>query len=204
MIKVIGDVHSRHIALKKALEENVEYLPVFLGDFLDGKKHACESFLTSRDLATIALINKSNSVIILGNHDQNLLQETFFSKKTANTNQRLKQYDSFKVFKQILKSAFNYYSFEIKGIRYDLAHAVPFYTATDLEKVYGQKIENKRYKWFENYKAEKNVFKICGHFHQVILTESYCVLDGDSNIEECLPALLIDNNNNKTLLKYYD
>jgi predicted phosphodiesterase len=204
MYKIIGDVHSRSTALKKALEENVEYLPVFLGDILDGKKHNCESFLTLRDLATIALINKSNSVIILGNHDQNLLQETVFSKKTINTNQRLKQYDSFKVFKQILKSAFNYYSFEIKGIRYDLAHAVPFYTATDLEKVYGQKIENKRYKWFENYKAEKNIFKICGHYHQLILTESYCILDGDSNAEECLPVLLIDNNNNKTLLKYYD
>lgn len=196
-------MHSRPIALKKALEENVEYLPVFLGDILGSKKHNCESFLTLRDLATIELINKSNSVIILGNHDQNLLQETVFSKKTINTNQRLKQYDSFKAFKLILKSAFKYYSFEIKGIRYDLAHAVPFYTATDLEKVYGQKIENKRYKWFENYAAEKNIFKICGHYHQLILTESYCILDGDSNEEECLPVLLIDNNN-KTLLKYYD
>jgi hypothetical protein len=197
-------VHSRPSALKKALEENPGYLPVFLGDILDGKKHACESFLTLRDLATLDLINKSNSVIILGNHDQNLLSEKVASKKTINTRQRLSQYNYFDIFKQKLKSAFTYYSFELQDVRYDLAHAVPFSAATELEKVYGQKIEGKRYKWFENYRTEKNIFKICGHYHQIILTDSYCVLDGDSNEEECLPVLLIDNNNTKTLLKYYE
>jgi hypothetical protein len=204
MFKVIGDVHSRPYALEKALNSFTEYSPIFLGDILDTRANIPEADKTALDLKTIELVINSKAKIIIGNHDANLLDQTKASKLTKNTLLRLSGTLLFEDFKNKLKQSDCYFSIINAGVEYQFAHAYPFKTGTKTEQIYGQKIEGKRYKWFENYTGSKDTFKICGHYHLIKQTENYCILDGDSAEEECLPVLFIDNNNSRRIVRYYD
>lgn len=204
MFKLIGDIHSRPKALAQALRENSDYSPIFLGDILDGRLVKDEETKTQNDLNTLELVLNTGGEIILGNHDYSLLEREIKSKLTANTNERLKKYDLFQAYKDKLRGAKTYKAIYLNGVITHIAHALPFVGATFKEQSHGIKLNGQRWKWFENYTLEKNVFRVCGHYHQITLEDHFCVLDGDTKHNNCLPVLLIDSENTRVIKKYYE
>jgi hypothetical protein len=203
MFKIIGDVHSRNNALEKALKDNPGCTNIFLGDILDGRMNLDEKEQTRKDLLTLNLVLDKADKIILGNHEVNLLTNLAASKLTTRTHTRLQDYRDFNLFKTTLRHVGRtFLDLEIENQVYHLAHAYPFKHALEREQVYGIKQDGIRQKWYKNYHGSE--FKICGHYHEIKLEHNLCVLDGDSESEECVPVLLIDNKNNKRLLRYYD
>lgn len=199
-VLIIGDIHARSSALSKALADNPGFQVIFVGDILDGrhyKKNTSEADKTLEDLATLKLVNdclKSGGKLIAGNHDIKLIFGDDLKGQSAKTKARLSDYPFFQEFIKQVKQAETYFEFQSGNKKYQLAHALPFASATKTDQVFGQKVEGQRFKWFkqpQNWPG--NVVKVCGHFHEILVTPNYVVLDGDNKTDACLPVLRVEN-----------
>lgn len=193
---IIGDIHSRAQLLQQALKNNPEYTPIFLGDILDGRQGS-ESERTTNDLNTINIVlNQINlgATLIVGNHDYSLLQSDPKSWLTKSTIARLKVYPELKTFIEKVRTSVSYLELVSGNKIFHLAHSSPFKNLSTHEQIHGLKIEGQRVKWFEQ-KAywPDNTIKVCGHYHSVIETSKFIVLDGDRKNNNCLPVLLIES-----------
>lgn len=196
---IIGDVHSRAYALSKALADNPGIKAIFIGDILSGqhyKKNTSEAEKTLDDLATIQLVTdclKSGARLIAGNHDIRLIFSDDVKGSSAKIKARLSSYSLYREFIKQVKQAETYYEFQSGNKTYQLAHALPFASATKTEQVFGIKIEGQRVKWFNNAQTwPENVVKVCGHYHKIIVKSNLVVLDGDNKPDNCLPVLRVE------------
>lgn len=197
---IIGDVHSRASALSKALVDNPGFQVIFIGDILDGrhyKKNTPEADKTLDDLATLKLVTdcfKSGARLIAGNHDIKLIFGDDAKGQSAKTKARLSSYELYQQFIGYVKQADTYFQFESGDKTYQIAHAIPFASATKTEQVFGQKIDGQRVKWFNQPQTwPDNVVKTCGHYHEIIVKPNLVVLDGDNKTGNCLPGLRVEN-----------
>lgn len=202
---IIGDVHSRANALAQALADiEPQTQVVFIGDILDGRhwnKETTETQKTEEDLITLCLVLgaiTNGAKLVAGNHDVNLLI------KPAKTDARLKDKPLYQQFlKQVAKSE-TFLSLTSGLMTYHIAHANPFANTTKEAQVFGEKVDGSRLKWFLQPQTwPKNVVKVCGHYHSIIVENNLVVLDGDSKSEECLPVLFVNDGAN-ILKKYYN
>ena len=199
-IYIVGDIHSRATALKKALQGAEPSSIIFLGDVLDGRHYAkgtCEALKTLEDLDTLALmcdcLNRG-AKLIAGNHDIKLIFRDDTKGQSAKTKARLSSYELYVEFLNHVKQADTYLELKSEKMTYHLAHAVPFASATKTTQVFGEKVEGQRVKWFNGPRTwPKTADKVCGHYHKIIVEPNLVVLDGDSKADNCLPVLVVEN-----------
>lgn len=197
---IIGDIHSRAAALSKALADNPGYQIIFIGDSLNGRhypKNTPEVYKTLEDLATLKLVNdclSDGGRLIAGNHDIKLIFGDDIKGQSARTKVRLSSYELYALFIKQVKQAETYFQFKSGNKTYQIAHAMPFASATKTEQVFGQKYEGQRVKWFTQPQTwPEDVVKVCGHYHEIIVKPNLVVLDGDNKNDECLPVLIVKN-----------
>jgi predicted phosphodiesterase len=202
---IIGDVHARAEALQKALKAAEGYRVIFVGDILDGRHKATEKEKTAEDLLTLELVNNAlaaGATLILGNHDQGLIDPQSRSSLTMATKARLTAFSNYHAFLKAAKKAESYIELTSGDKNYHIAHALPFKSANKQEQSHGLKENGQRVKWFLNSRTwSDNVVKVCGHYHQIIIEPNLVVLDGDSKNDNCLPVLFVENGQH-TLQKF--
>lgn len=192
---VIGDIHSRGNQLENLLNKcGRDKQIILLGDILDGQQKE-ESEKTEADLKTLSLVTQiisSGGILLMGNHDLNLLTDCK-SSKTKNTKTRLQYYPLFNQFLEQVENSVTYLEICNETKSYHLAHATPFKCATKHEQVHGEKVRGKRIKWFKETLRywPDNVVKVSGHYHEILNLPDLIILDGDNKQDECIPALII-------------
>jgi UDP-2,3-diacylglucosamine pyrophosphatase LpxH len=202
---VIGDVHSRAEALEKALKAAEGYKVVFIGDILDGRHKATEKEKTAEDQKTLELVNNAlatGATLILGNHEQGLINTWSRSSLTMATKTRLMAFSNYHAFLKAVKKAESYIELTSGDKTYNIAHALPFKSATKFEQSHGPKENGQRVKWFLNSRTwADNIVKVCGHYHQIIIEPNLVVLDGDYRHGNCIPMLVVEDGQH-TLLTF--